>query len=105
MLICIFSKDQFTKEELKNIFPFLAQFWNRILSNFSIFMVRHNFIYLFLYGNSHYNAFRALVFKFRNHIYYSIFNISSCKEKFCQSYGYNRRRFFRYCYEYFFEIL
>ena len=33
------SKDQFTKEELKNIFPFLAQFWNRILSNFSIFLV------------------------------------------------------------------
>ena len=33
------SKDQFTKEELRNIFPFLAQFWNRILSNFSIFLV------------------------------------------------------------------
>jgi len=29
------SKDQFTKDELKNILPYLAQLWNKIINNHS----------------------------------------------------------------------
>lgn len=33
------SKDTFTREELRDIFPFLTKFWNNIVSNYSMTMM------------------------------------------------------------------
>ena len=45
MLIYFFSKDQYTKDELKDILPYLKRHWDNVSGNFSMVIF---FIILFL---------------------------------------------------------
>ena len=72
------SKDQFTKEELKDILPYISQLWSKIINNHSVSNINCSVCTILNYWTCITAVIRPLVFKFINNIFGDVFYISSC---------------------------